>query len=252
MSSSLRQSNNSNAADRRTSLVPSSRLLAAADLSHYSTRANQSPAVIHAHNLTCSVQFVLAYSTALLGNYNTKRVFPTTKMDTTVFEDFCTAYDEAHKEIEKYLETYGQLMGNLITSLEVYLQCPTGRITYISRQGDSTTLREAMFLEGGAWHLKIGICMCRENGGRRLAASPSGLYYPSQTVFMTLSIRGTAESFIAKLDQYDEEFSINKVTEKSNREDFYKFIAEKIKSHYKKMLRYIVEHGEVPQILSQI
>jgi hypothetical protein len=69
---------------------------------------------------------------------------------------------------------------------------------------------------------------------------------------MTLSIRGTAECFIVKLDQYDEEFSINKVTEESDREAFYKFVVEKIKSHYKNMLRYIVEHGEVPQTLSQI
>lgn len=240
------------AADGKKMLALSSSLSATATFCRYATGVNQSPAVIHAHNLTSSLQSVMAYSTALLGNYNTKRVFPTTKMDTNVFEDFCTAYDEAHKEIEKYLETYGQLMGNLITSLEVYLQCPTGRITYISRQGGSTGLREAMYLEGGAWHLKIGICMWRENSGRRVAASPSGLYYPSQTVSMTLSIRGTAESFIAKLDQYDEEFSINKVTEESDREAFYKFVSGKIKSHYKNMLRYIVEHGEVPQILSQI
>lgn len=245
-------SNNPAGADWRKILFGFQRLFTAAQQERYATEVNQSPAVIHAHNLTSFLQFVMAYSTALLGNYNTKRVFPTTKMDTTVFEDFCTAYDEAHKEIEKYLETYGQLMGNLITSLEVYLQCPTGRITYISRQGDLTSLREAMYLEGGDWHLQIGICMWRENGGRRVAASPSGLYYPSQTVSMTLSIRGTAESFIAKLDQYDEEFSINKVTEESDREAFYKFVAGKIKSHYKNMLRYIVEHGEVPQILSQI
>jgi hypothetical protein len=173
-------------------------------------------------------------------------------MDSNVFENLCTAYDEAHKEIENYLETYGRLMGNLITSLEVYLQCPTGRITYINRQGNLTSLREAMYLEGGAWHLKIGIYMWRENGVKRLAVSPSGLYYPSQTVFMTLSVRGTAESLIAKLDQYDEEFSIHTVTEESDRKAFYKFIVEKIKSHYKNMLRYIVEHGEVPQILGQI
>jgi hypothetical protein len=173
-------------------------------------------------------------------------------MDINVFEDLCNAYDKAHKEVEDYLETYGQLMRNLITNLDVYLQCPTRRIVYISRQGEVTSLREAMYLEGGAWHLKIKICMRRDNGVGRKAVSPSGHYYPLQDVSMTLAVRGIAESFIAKLDQYDEEFSIDKATEENDRKVFYKFIVEKIKSHYKNMLRYILEHDEVPQILSRI
>jgi hypothetical protein len=173
-------------------------------------------------------------------------------MSSTSFEDLCTAYDQAHREIEDYLEIYGQFLGNLITGLEVYLQCPTNKITYISRQGKETKIREAMYLEGGVWLLRIGIYMWRENSVRSIAASPSGLYYPSQTVFMTLAVRGTTESFIAKLDQYDEEFLINKGTEENSRKAFYEFIAEKIKSHYKNMLRYVVEHGEVPQTLTRI
>jgi hypothetical protein len=170
----------------------------------------------------------------------------------TVFGDLCAAYDEAHEEVETYLETYGRWIGSLIMGLKDYLQCPTDRIIYFDRTGERTSLREAMYLEGGAWHLQIGICMHKEGGVKRMTASPSGSYYPSQTVLMTLAVRGMAESFTTKLDPYDDEFIISKATEESDRKAFYGFLAEKIKAHYKNMLRSIVEHGKVMTILSRI
>jgi hypothetical protein len=170
----------------------------------------------------------------------------------TVFEDCCAAYEEAFQEVENHLEEYGQLMGNLITSLEVYLQAPDGRIAFIDRQGQKSSLRESMYLEEGVWKLKIAVCMWKDNGERCLVASPSGLYYPSQTVHMTLAVRGTSNLFIVKLDQYSDEFSIKKETEDHDKQDFYAFIAKKIKSHYKNMFRYIIEHGEVPTVIGKI
>ncbi|WP_416670246.1 hypothetical protein [Egbenema bharatensis] len=126
----------------------------------------------------------------------------------TVFEDCCAAYEEAFQKVENYLEDYGQLMGNLITGLEVYLKAPDGRITFIDRQGQKSSLRESMYLMEGAWKLEMAVCMCKDNGVRHFAASPSGLYYPSQTVYMTLAVCGTTDSFTVKLDQYNDEFSI--------------------------------------------
>jgi hypothetical protein len=174
------------------------------------------------------------------------------EMSDTVFDDCCAAYEEAFQEVENYLEAYGELVGNLITSLEVYLQCPDGRIKFIDRQGKESSLRESMYLMEGAWKLEIQVCMWRDNGERCSAVSPSGLYYPSQTASMTLSVRGTINSFIAKLDQYDEEFLISEETEERDKKAFFPFVSEKIKSHYKNMFRYIVEHGEVPTVLGQI
>jgi hypothetical protein len=174
------------------------------------------------------------------------------EIENTVFESFCVSYEDAQKVVGSYLEAYGQLMGNLVKGFSAYIQCPEGRIKFLDREGNNNSLREAMYLENGAWKLRIEICMWRENGAEIFAVSHSGIYYPSQKVFMILSIRGTAESFFAKLDQYDDEFSISKESERQDEQNFYGFIAEKIKSHYKNMLHYIIEHGKVPVILNQV
>lgn len=164
------------------------------------------------------------------------------------FEELCKTFDEAHREVTNYLDSCGQFTGNLVTGLEVYLNCPPGKIQFKDKAGNRNSLRESMYLEQGAWHLDIAIKLCRENGVKYVAASDSGLYYPSQTVFISLLIkRATTASFIVEVAHYsNKQFSIN-VNQQVEFASFYDFVCEIVKAHYKNMLRYIVEHGEVPQ-----
>jgi hypothetical protein len=108
-----------------------------------------------------------------------------------------------------------------------------------------------MYLENGFWRVNIGINLSRENGERRFAVSDSGLYYPSQMVdFSVLTKRTKTESFIVKIEGCDREFIIS-----TNSQDevnaFYEFVCSIIREHYKNMLRYIIEHGKIPQRLGE-
>ena len=168
------------------------------------------------------------------------------------FEEICQAYKQANEEISNYLENCGQFTGKLVRGMEDYLQCPHTKISYKTRTGESSSLRESMYIEDGFWRLNVEMILWEDGGVRSWAVSDSGLYYPSQTVlFSVLTKKTTNDSFIVQVLGYDTEFTINK----NNQEDFryfYEFIVDRIKDHYKNMLRYIIEHGRVPERLEGV
>jgi hypothetical protein len=167
------------------------------------------------------------------------------------FEELCQAYDEAYQDISNYLEECGKFIGKLVPGIKSYFQCPDGRIEYKDRNGNKTSLRESMYLENGFWRVNIGINLSRENGERRFAVSDSGLYYPSQMVdFSVLTKRTKTESFIVKIEGCDREFIIS-TNSQEEVNAFYEFVCSIIREHYKNMLRYIIEHGKIPQRLGE-
>lgn len=166
-------------------------------------------------------------------------------MSDILFEDLCTAYSNAFKQVEDYIVEYCRLFEEIKEGLVDYLQCPENRIKWVDRLREETSLSEAIYLMEQTCFLQMKIDLNREGGAKWTRVLSSGLNYPSQTVYFTLSVRGTTNSFKIKLENSFDEFSVNKETKEENIKVFYDFIYHKIIEHYQQMFRYIVEHGEV-------
>lgn len=133
-----------------------------------------------------------------------------------------------------------------MTGFEKYLGCPDRRIQFLNATGETSELNTALYSEGEFRCLDLDMTICREHAHRRRAVVYSGRYYPSQSVIIPVLFKQLApEQFSAKLDGYQQTFTIN-LHQEQEFSAFYDYVTAAIKTHYRNMVRHLMEDGEAP------
>jgi hypothetical protein len=162
------------------------------------------------------------------------------------FDALCQSYSTSFQDVATYLENSAKFAEKLFQGLEQYLQCPHRHIHCCDSQGRERSLREALHLQNGFWHMDLELHL-----DQSLATSPRtkrdfNSYYPPQSLMLPILFKPISPSqFVVQMKGARERFIING-SQDHDFDTFYEMLFHHIQAHFQNMIIHIAQRNEAP------